>query len=830
VSVWIIHRRLGGPTGYEALVARLRAISRSHLSFAFALTIASYCAVLAYDLVALRHVGRRFALPRVALTSFATYVVNHSVGPEFLGGGAMRYRILAADGLTAGEIADVMALELVTFWLAVLFLGGAALTATPLRLPAHLPLLETASRVVGVLLLALGFGYWGWTASRTRSLRLRGFEVALPHAGATAAQIALSSLEWTLGAAVLYTLLPPAHALSFARLTGIFVAARALGLVSYVPAGLGVFEATIVTLLAPYHRAPVVLAAVLAYRVIYLVPLAAAFVAFTAYELTKQSAFVRARSALDQWWPELAARAFAVITFAAGLILLLSSARPAAPGRMALLHKLLPLPLVEVSHFAGSLVGVGLLLLARALQQRVDAAYYLTLVLLIAGAATSLLKGIKYEEALALTAVAIALSRCRPYFYRRSSLIGQSFSVSWIIAVVLALVGTWAMVSIAYRNVEYSRELWWQFELSAHAPRSLRALAGACGLAAVYSLARLLRPARPVPPVPSTEDIARAAAIATTAQRSIAHLALLGSNHLLFHEDGGFLMYGVRGRSWVALADPVGPPAVRRELAWRFRELADEHGGSAVFYEVSVGELPIYLDLGLKLYKLGEEGRVPLDGFSMSGKDRQDLRTAQNRMVRDGGEFAVLPPSEVPAVLDRLEEISDEWLAHKNVREKRFSMGYFDRAYLARLPVAIVRQHGRILAFATVWAGASKEELSADLMRYADDAPPVVMDYLFTELILWGKAQGYRWFSIGMAPLSGFERHRLAPGWTRLGRLLFRFGDHFYNFRGLRAFKEKFRPVWEPRYLASPGGLALPFVLTDIATLISGGIGGVIGR
>jgi phosphatidylglycerol lysyltransferase len=60
--------------------------------------------------------------------------------------------------------------------------------------------------------------------------------------------------------------------------------------------------------------------------------------------------------------------------------------------------------------------------------------------------------------------------------------------------------------------------------------------------------------------------------------------------------------------------------------------------------------------------------------------------------------------------------------------------------------------------------------------------------------------------------------------------LLFRFGDHFYNFRGLRAFKEKFGPVWEPRYLASPGGLALPFVLTDIATLISGGIGGVIGR
>jgi phosphatidylglycerol lysyltransferase len=238
-------------------------------------------------------------------------------------------------------------------------------------------------------------------------------------------------------------------------------------------------------------------------------------------------------------------------------------------------------------------------------------------------------------------------------------------------------------------------------------------------------------------------------------------------------------MYGVRRRSWVAMADPVGPPPVRRELAWRFRELADEHGGSAVFYEVSVAELPIYLDLGLTLHKMGEEARVPLDRFSLRGKGKQDLRTALHRMAREGGEFALLSPAEVPPLLDQFEAVSEQWLARKSVREKRFSMGYFDRAYLARLPVAVVRQRGRLVAFANVWAGAAKEEMSVDLMRYADDAPPGVMEYLFTKLILWGQEQGYRWFSLGMAPLSGFEQHRLAPAWTRLGGLLFRFGDHF---------------------------------------------------
>jgi phosphatidylglycerol lysyltransferase len=190
----------------------------------------------------------------------------------------------------------------------------------------------------------------------------------------------------------------------------------------------------------------------------------------------------------------------------------------------------------------------------------------------------------------------------------------------------------------------------------------------------------------------------------------------------------------------------------------------------------------------------------------------------------------MLPREEVPAQLDVLERISDHWLAAKKTREKGFSVGAFDRAYLSRLPLAVVQREGHTVAFANVWLGGECEELSIDLMRYGDDAPPGVMDYLFAELMLWGKAQGYRHFSLGMAPLSGLEPHRFAPVWNRAGALLFRFGEHFYNFQGLRGFKEKFDPEWEPRYLAAPGGIALPFVLTHVAGLISGGVIGVVAR
>ena len=110
-----------------------------------------------------------------------------------------------------------------------------------------------------------------------------------------------------------------------------------------------------------------------------------------------------------------------------------------------------------------------------------------------------------------------------------------------------------------------------------------------------------------------------------------------------------------------------------------------------------------------------------------------------------------------------------------------------------------------------------------DLMRHLPDAPNGTMDALFAELMLWGQEQGYAWFSLGMAPLSGFETSTVAPLWTRLGAFLYAHGEAVYNFQGLRAFKEKFRPQWQPRYLAYPGGFRLARVLTDVSALIAGG-------
>jgi len=129
-----------------------------------------------------------------------------------------------------------------------------------------------------------------------------------------------------------------------------------------------------------------------------------------------------------------------------------------------------------------------------------------------------------------------------------------------------------------------------------------------------------------------------------------------------------------------------------------------------------------------------------------------------------------------------------------------------------------------------VWTSEARQMSSADLMRFSSAAPRGVMEYLFVRLILWARDEGYESFDLGMAPLSGFEPRALAPAWNRLAGIVYRHGEHFYHFRGLRQYKEKFDPEWEPRYLATPGRLAVPRILANVTGLVSGGLVGAVKK
>ena len=172
--------------------------------------------------------------------------------------------------------------------------------------------------------------------------------------------------------------------------------------------------------------------------------------------------------------------------------------------------------------------------------------------------------------------------------------------------------------------------------------------------------------------------------------------------------------------------------------------------------------------------------------FSLEGSSNRDLRQTHNKIQKQGYTFEIIPQQQTGQIIDKLQEISDLWLKEKNTREKRFSLGSFSRQYIENFPIAVVRRNGDIVAFANIWTTGQKEEFSVDLMRHLPDCPNGIMDYLFTELMLWGKQQGYEWFNLGMAPLSGLTDNALAPLWHKVGTFVFRHGEHFYNFQRIK--------------------------------------------
>jgi phosphatidylglycerol lysyltransferase len=823
--VFVLHRELA-QLHVRRVWAHLHAIPGQSILVALGCTAASYWLLSFYDLLALRYLRKSINYARILFTSFIAYSFGHTLGFAAFTGAAIRFRLYASAGITAIDVATISAFSSLSIGIGLAAIAGFSFLIGPTHTITVLHLHRGLSLAVGASLLAAIAAYALWCSFARTDLEIRGWSLRAPGPLIGLTQICLAVIDLGLSAAVLWVVLPPEANIGLISFLAAYAAAVIAGIVSHVPGGIGVFETVILATLPDVPREALA-AALLAYRAIYyLVPLLFGAVLFGVQELSGQwLKFARAHELAAIYIAPVVPQIAGSLTFLAGAVLLLSGTTPSVETRLAILDRFLPLAVLEVSHLAGSIIGLGLLVLARALFRRVAAAYHITFWLLVAGIIVSILKGLDFEEASILILVLGVLTFGRRAFHRPTAILSERFTPVWIVSIVGVIAGAVWIGSVAYRHVDYSKELWWTFALDANAPRMLRASLAVIVLAATYLLLNLLRPAQPEPAAPGPEDFERVRAIIAESELTIANAALTGDKRLLFSEtNDAFVMYQIAGRSWIALGDPVGPRARAEELVWRFREMSDLHAGQTVFYQASGDRLPLYVDLGLAALKIGEEARVDLSEFTLEGGPRADLRQAQRRAQRDGASFEVVPRERVPELMPTLQRISDSWLASKSTGEKRFSVGAFSPEYLANFPVAVVHSDGEPAAFANLWLSGTHDELSVDLMRFGPDAPRGAMDYLFIELMLWGRAQGYRWFNLGMAPLSGLEQHPLAPAWHRVGNFVFRHGEHFYNFEGLRRYKTKFDPQWEPKYLVARGGIALPRVLVDVSVLIAGGV------
>ena len=810
-------------------------VPSSSLFGAFAATVVGFLFLLGYEWSASRFAGVKLPTPALLTGGFSAFAIGNAVGLSMLSGGSVRYRLYARQGLGAGDVALMTLFASLSLGCALPVLAALAALSdlSDASLALHLPEWLVAVLALGIiafcLLLVVAVERRRLPEQPSpdshlvrfgkRTLRLPGLRLSL-------LQLLITALDVAAAATVLYLLLPEAP--PFGAFLLVYMIALAAGVLSHVPGGVGVFEAILLAAFSGQIGAAPLAAALLMYRLIYVVlPLLLACLLLLVVEARRM---LLARQAM-RVASGLAAPVLAVLVFISGIVLLFSGATPSIDTRLEELDFLVPHRLVDASHFAASLIGVLCLLLAQGLRRRLSAAWAITLVLLLSGAVLSLLKGVDWEEASILGVTALLLAIFRRSFYRRSRLMAVPFSPLYLAAAGCVLASSIWLFLFAYQDVPYSHELWWQFALDADAPRGLRALLGSCLLLAAVGLTWLLRTSPPAIHEPTPEELDRAAAILARSEQPDGGLALSGDKALLFHpSQDAFLMYARRGRSLVALYDPIGPTQARAELIWQFRDLCDLHHARPVFYQVRAENLPLYMDIGLTALKLGEEARVDLRRFDLEskGKEMKDLRYTWNRGQRDGLSLEFHDAGQAP--MDELRAISDAWLGGKNVREKGFSLGRFTPEYLHYFRVVVVRFQGRAVAFANLLETSGKELASIDLMRVAPDAPKLTMEFLMLGLILHYKESGHTRFSLGMVPLAGLQPRRGAPLTQRLGALVFRRGEQFYNFQGLRRFKDKFQPDWEPRYLAVPAGLDPLVALADTAALIAGGLSGLVKR
>ncbi|HXT29149.1 MAG TPA: bifunctional lysylphosphatidylglycerol flippase/synthetase MprF [Vicinamibacterales bacterium] len=771
--------------------------------------------------------------------------------------------LVAAGGITLANVAIMGLYDVIAFsrtrttaaerWRfgAVAFCWSNFLTLGPLAGPAIRLWLyrgtverasELRSAIVSVV-IAFSAGLIGWTLAAVATAQIGGGLVVLSLAALVcvsgAAWIAraiarrfedlsdaaarpvrtlelalVGWLDWLLAMAAFAACLRAAGVdIAALRVAHDFFVGQAIGLASLIPGGFGSSDALWIARL-PIDR-NVTVAALAAYRFIYYIgPWFTASLVLLSWA-TRQSS---RRT-------ELARRVVAALVGAAGVLIIVSSASPAIHARLILMERYVPLPLVEAGQIASALAGLLLLALARGLARGYRAAYAGTLALLLLAGFATLLKGLDWEESVSLGVVAIAAWSHAGLFDRESGgdwLETADLGLGFLALLIFVVLGTFSHHLAASGGLDRVTALGYRFQ-AARFMRSALSMLFALSAATLYVLLRTPVHFAPPPQADSERAIEFNAGFGTG---TTPMMVAVGDKSIFAEGERGFCLYRTIGAYLVVFSDPVVRPGADRaafvDALFAFAAGVDRR---PLFYQLSADWMPLLHDRGYHFFKLGEEALVPLERVTLQGHAGKLTRQFLRRAERDGLTFEVLAPYEIDAHLDELEAISDHWLAAKQVTERQFSIGYFSRDYIRRFPCAVVRhkcREGAILAFANLLEGPRRQELSVDLMRYRTDGPSV-MDFLLTSVMLYGKEKGFRTFNLGMAPLASVGDQPGAHRRERVASLIFRRGEQWYNFQGVRSYKEKFNPEWVPRYLAYEAAWEWPVALANASALIAGG-------
>ena len=595
----------------------IRKIPVGYLILAIFLTVLNYAILVCYDWLGIWYIRHPMKFGRVALASFLGYAVGNNFGLLF-GGSTIRYRLYSSWGLSTSDIVRLLFILAITFWIGLFALSGIVFLVNPMTIPESMrhvnlyffefDLPFTTTRPVGWVLTAAAASYLLLCVLRRKPLKFKNVDCSPPPAGLAIMQYLVAGIDLIVAAGVLYTLLSSVIEVEFFHFVTIFLVAQVLIFITQVPGGLGVLELSMIALLGADEAD--VFGALLAYRMIfYLTPMLIGLILLVAHEITINRTKLRpAFEFLSRWTPDIAPRLLAFNAFAAGIVLVFAAATPTTTDRIARINHYFPLPVIDTAYILSAITGVGLMVVARGITHRVVSTYWATLVLYLAGIVFALMGSFSIEVAVFLMLLLVAHAPCRHYFFRDDVTYPDRIALAWLTGIFVVLgLATW-LTWFAYKGEgedKFAISWLWDSTLTTHAQRSFRALLAAFITVSVYYVVRTLRITLRKPRMVSRQDLLAATAIAQNSPNSNSQIALLGDKRLLMNaEKTAMISYGIRGNSWVAYGDPIGPRDEAVQLAWDFFELCKSGDNWPVFYDVDANWLDIYSEMGLEVNKI----------------------------------------------------------------------------------------------------------------------------------------------------------------------------------------------------------------------------------
>ncbi|MBC1531271.1 bifunctional lysylphosphatidylglycerol flippase/synthetase MprF [Listeria booriae] len=604
-----------------------------------------------------------------------------------------------------------------------------------------------------------------------------------------------------------------------AKIFPLFVIASVIGIASMVPGGVGTFDVVMILGLEQLGvSTELSVAWLLFYRIFYyIIPFAAGLLFFVQKAGKKFNDYLEGLPRL--FLQKLAHRFLVLFVYFSGLMLIISAAIPNAIYHLPLLYKLAPFSFFFVSQITMIAFGFLLLGLARGIESKVTKAYVTTIVVLGCAIFNTLAQGFSVKAAIFLGIVLFCVYLARNEFYREKLVYTWSKIIFDSALFLICLVGYVVIGIYNSPRVPHHKKIP-DFLLI---PSEHVWITGFIGVAiAVISLIVIFYyfSGKNIT-IGEPFDARRLRKhLAQYKGNEVTHTMFLRDKLLFWSKDDKLLFpFKVAADKMVIMGEPVGDPNYLEEALEELMTYADRYGYRPVFYEVDVDMLAFLHDHGFDFMKIGEEGFVSLPEFTLTGKKRKGERALMNKFEREGYTFEIIHPSFDDRTIQRLRDISDDWLDGRT--EKGFSLGFFDVYYLEQAPVAIAKDaEGEIIAFASMMPCYNDEMTSIDLMRYGKDAPSGIMDFLFINLFQHGQAEGYQIFNAGMAPLSNVGSSQFAFLGERLAGLVYRYSQGFYGFQGLRNYKSKYVTTWVQKFIAFRKRSSIAFTMLQLMVLV----------